>query len=57
MLTLTDRFSEQESEQGFDPYYMSDFCGVVVLKEEFSLEEGLAERPLGKRNEPPGCIV
>jgi len=45
-LTLTDSFIEKESELGFDAYYVSNFCGVVVLKEEFSLEEGLAERPL-----------
>lgn len=42
-LTLTDRFIEKESELGFYAYYVSDFCGVVVLKEEFSLEEGLAD--------------
>ena len=45
-LTLTDKFIEKESESGFYAYYVSDFCGVVVLKEEFSLEEGLADRPL-----------
>lgn len=42
-LLLTDQFTEKESELGFDAYYVSDFCGVVVLKEEFSLEEGLAD--------------
>lgn len=45
-LTLTDRFVEQESELGFYAYYVSDFCGVVVMKEEFTLEEGLADRSL-----------
>lgn len=45
-LTLTDRFVEKESERGFDAYYVSNFCGVVVLKEEFTLEEGLADRSL-----------
>ena len=45
-LTLTDKFIEKESELGFYAYYVSDFCGVVVLKEEFSLEEGLADRSL-----------
>ena len=42
-LTLTDKFEEQQSERGFDAYYVSDFCGVVILKEEFDLEEGLSE--------------
>ena len=45
-LTLTDDFIEKESELGFYAYYVSNFCGVVVLKEEFSLEEGLADRSL-----------
>ena len=29
-------------------YFVTDFCGVVVLREEFTLEEGLAERSLEK---------
>ena len=37
---------EKESELGFYAYYVSNFCGVVVLKEDFSLEEGLADRSL-----------
>ena len=45
-LTLTDRFIETPSELGFYAYYVSDFCGVVVLREDFSLEEGLSERSL-----------
>ena len=45
-LTLTDKFKETESEVGFDAYYTSDFCGVVVLKEAFTLEAGLSERTL-----------
>lgn len=45
-LLLTDRFEEQESERGFDAYYVSDFCGVVVLREEFTIEEGLADKTL-----------
>jgi len=45
-LTLTDRFVETESEVGFDAYYTSDFCGVVVLKEDFTLEEGLEDCPI-----------
>ena len=45
-LTLTDQFTEQESELGFYAYYVSNFSGVVVLKEDFSLEEGLADHSL-----------
>lgn len=45
-ISLSDKFAELESEQGFDAYYSSDYCGVVVLKEPFSLEEGLAEKSL-----------
>lgn len=45
-LTLTDRFEEQQSQLGFDAYYVADFCGVVVLKEPFTLEEGLGDKPL-----------
>ena len=42
-LTLTDQFTEQKSERGFDAYYTSDFCGVVVLKEEFYMDKSMAE--------------
>ena len=45
-LRLSDKFREVESQRGFDAYYTSDFCGVVVLKESFSKEEGLAEKSL-----------
>ena len=45
-LKLTDKFKEEQSERGFDAYYTTDYCGVVVLKEPFTLEAGLAERPL-----------
>lgn len=45
-LTLTDKFTETPSQLGFYAYYAADFCGVVVLKEEFSLEEGLADLSL-----------
>ncbi len=45
-LTLTDRFTETPSELGFYAYYTANFSGVVVLKESFSLEEGLAELSL-----------
>lgn len=47
-ITLTDRFKDTPSEQGFYAYYTSDFCGVMVLREEFTLEEHLAELPLSK---------
>lgn len=43
-LTLTDRFQEQESQLGFDAYYVADFGAVIVLKEPFSLEPGLEEK-------------
>ena len=42
-MTLTDKFTEQKSEVGFDAYFVSDFCGVVVLKESFTLQKGLSE--------------
>lgn len=45
-LLLTDRFVERESQRGFDAYYEADFAGVMLLIEEFTLEEGLAERSL-----------
>ena len=45
-ITLTDKFTEKQSEMGFDAYYVSSFCGVMVLKEEFYLREGLAELSL-----------
>ena len=45
-ITLTDEFQERPSKLGFDAYYTSDFCGVVVLKEPFTLEEGLKDRSL-----------
>ncbi len=43
-ITLTEAFTERVSEMGFDAYYTSRDCGVMVLKEAFTLEEGLAER-------------
>lgn len=42
-ITLTDKFTEEQSQRGFDAYFVANFCGVVVLKEEFTLEEGLAD--------------
>ena len=45
-LHLTNKFKEEQSERGFDAYYTTDYCGVVVLKEPFTLEAGLAERPI-----------
>ena len=37
-ILLTDKFTEEESQMGFDAYFVADFCGVVVLREEFTLE-------------------
>lgn len=45
-LQLTDKFSDTKSKLEFDAYYTSDYCGVVVMKEPFTLEQGLAELPL-----------
>ena len=45
-ILLTDKFKEEQSKLGFDAYFVADFCGVVVLKEEFTLKEGLAEESL-----------
>ena len=45
-LQLTDRFVEEKSLRGFDAYYVANFAGVMVLIEEFTLEEGLSERTL-----------
>ena len=45
-LRLTDQFTETDSERGFDAYYTASFCGVVVLKEPFTLEEGPADLEL-----------
>lgn len=42
-ITLTDRFTETESERGFDAYYTANFGGVMAEKEEFSSGEGLSE--------------
>ena len=40
-ITLTNRFEEKKSSQGFDGYYVADFCGVMVKKVPFSLAEYL----------------
>ena len=45
-IMLTDKFTEKESQRGFYAYYEAEFCGVVVLREEFTVEKGLAEKPL-----------
>lgn len=45
-LQLTDSFVEQESQRGFDAYYVADFAGAMVLIEDFASEEGLADRSL-----------
>lgn len=45
-ISISDRFIEKDSEMGFDAYYTSPFCGVMVLKEPFRLEEGLGDKTL-----------
>ena len=45
-ITLTDLFREQKSEMGFYVYYNSPFCGVMILKEPFSMQEGLEDESL-----------
>lgn len=45
-LTLTDLFVDTPSELGYYAYYVTDFCGVVVTTEAFTLEEGLSELSL-----------
>jgi len=42
-ITLTNEFVEKDSELGFDAYFVSEYCGVVVLKEEFFLKEGMSD--------------
>ncbi len=43
-LLLTDKFTEAESERGFDAYYTADFCGVTVEKKLFTEVEGSADQ-------------
>ena len=43
-LLLTDKFTETESERGFDAYYTADFCGVTVEKKLFTEVEGSADQ-------------
>ena len=45
-ISLSDRFIEKDSEMGFDAYYTSPYCGVMVLKEPFSLKEGMEKESL-----------
>ena len=45
-ITLTDRFSEQKSEKGFDGYYTADFGAVMIKIEPFTLKAGLADKTL-----------
>lgn len=42
-ITLTEQFTEQKSEMGFDGYYTSYFGGVMIIVEPFTLEKGLAD--------------
>lgn len=45
-ITLTDLFREKNSQMGFDGYYVSEFCGVMVKIEPFSLKEGFENETL-----------
>lgn len=45
-ITLTDRFSEQKSEMGFDSYYTADFGAVMIKIEPFSLNTRFADETL-----------
>lgn len=45
-VTLTDEFTEKKSQIGFDGYYVSEFCGVMVKMEPFSLMEGFEDETL-----------
>ena len=40
-ITLTEQFSEQKSEMGFDGYYTSYFGAVMLKIEPFTLKDGL----------------
>ena len=40
-ITLTEQFSEQKSEMGFDGYYTSYFGAVMIKIEPFTLKAGL----------------
>jgi hypothetical protein len=40
-ITLTEQFSEQKSEMGFDGYYTSYFGAVMIKIEPFTLKDGL----------------
>ena len=43
-ITLTDQFSEQQSEEGFDGYYTSSFGGVMIMIEPFTMDATLAAK-------------
>ena len=43
-ISLTDKFTEAEVPTGFDAYFLADFCGVAVMKDEFALQKGLADQ-------------
>ena len=45
-ITLTEQFSEQKSEMGFDGYYTSYFGAVMIKIEPFTLKAGLADKTL-----------
>ena len=43
-ILLTDKFTEAEVPTGFDAYFLADFCGVAVMKDEFTSKSGLADQ-------------
>jgi hypothetical protein len=45
-ITLTEQFSEQKSEMGFNGYYTSYFGAVMIKIEPFTLKAGLADKTL-----------
>ena len=45
-ILLTEEFKEEQSQAGFDAYFVADFCGVVVKKEAFTLQKDFAEKTL-----------
>lgn len=42
-ITLTEQFTEQKSEMGFDGYYTSYFGAVIIKIEPFTLKKGLED--------------
>lgn len=45
-ITLTEQFSEQKSEMGFDGYYTAHYGAVMIKVEPFTVKAGLADETL-----------